>query len=283
MKKLMLSVLLTVFAAAGMAVEAPVVSLKAQAEGILVDVFGPRLKLNDARLMANQQLVEAVLNDGSSMYLTPDLKFLFVQGRLYELTEAGPVDVVEVRMPPKRLQAMATVKDEDTVKFLAKGEEKAVINVFTDIECYFCQKLHKEVPRLNELGITVRYLAFPRAGITDSTGHKTESYLKINSVWCSKDRTGDMTRLKAAQSDLAKLRQSSESGFTFFGNRDLDKVQQVLLDAMAKGNCSSPVEKQLDLGHSIGVSGTPAIITQDGGLLPGYMPADDLARRIGVL
>lgn len=44
-------------------------------------------------------------------------------------------------------------------------DEKHVITVFTDITCGYCHKLHEEMKDYNALGITVRYLAFPRQGL----------------------------------------------------------------------------------------------------------------------
>jgi thiol:disulfide interchange protein DsbC len=39
---------------------------------------------------------------------------------------------------------------------------------------------------------------------------------------------------------------------------------------------------QYSLGNQLGVKGTPAIITTDGKLLPGYMPAKKLAESLGL-
>ncbi len=50
------------------------------------------------------------------------------------------------------------------IQYAAKGEQKAVIDVFTDIDCGYCRKLHGEMDELNELGITVNYYGFPRSG-----------------------------------------------------------------------------------------------------------------------
>jgi protein-disulfide isomerase len=36
-------------------------------------------------------------------------------------------------------------------------------NTFTDVDCPFCKRLHAQVPKMNELGITVKYLASPIA------------------------------------------------------------------------------------------------------------------------
>lgn len=44
----------------------------------------------------------------------------------------------------------------------------------------------------------------------------------------------------------------------------------------------NPVSKQYELGKRLGVRGTPAIFTESGVLLPGYLPPDELAKRVGV-
>ena len=38
--------------------------------------------------------------------------------------------------------------------------EKYVVTVFMDITCHYCHILHQQVKEYNDLGITVRYLAF---------------------------------------------------------------------------------------------------------------------------
>ena len=43
--------------------------------------------------------------------------------------------------------------------------EKYVVNVFTDITCGYCRKMHAEMADYNARGITFRYLAYPRSGI----------------------------------------------------------------------------------------------------------------------
>ena len=41
--------------------------------------------------------------------------------------------------------------------------------------------------------------------------------------------------------------------------------------------CSkSPVERHFKLGNAMGVQGTPSIITDDGKMIPGYLPPQDL-------
>ena len=39
-------------------------------------------------------------------------------------------------------------------------EVKHSITVFTDIDCGYCRKLHREISAYNDLGIEVRYMFF---------------------------------------------------------------------------------------------------------------------------
>lgn len=139
------------------------------------------------------------------------------------------------------------IRDVPTSKMIVYGPEKPAryITVFTDIDCGYCQKLHREVPELNEAGIQVRYLAFPRAGI-GSKSHK-----KYVSVWCSDDPQTSLTDAKAGKSVPA-------------------------------ASCDNPIEESYKLGQEVGVRGTPTIIFDDGTVTPGYIPSKELIRRLGV-
>ena len=130
------------------------------------------------------------LTGGTVFYGTADGRYLFA-GDLYELQEDDLVNLAERDRIGKRHELMAAVNKKDMVIFPARGETKAVINVFTDVDCGYCRKLHQEVPELNELGIEVRYLAYPRAGIG------SVSYQKIVSAWCSADPNAAITALKS--------------------------------------------------------------------------------------
>ncbi|MEZ5549895.1 MAG: DsbC family protein [Pseudomonadales bacterium] len=184
------------------------------------------------------------LSGGTVFYGTADGRYLFT-GDLYELQEDDLVNLAELGRIEKRHDLMASVKTSDMVIFPATGGTKAVINVFTDVDCGYCRKLHQEVPRLNELGIEVRYLAYPRAGIG------SRSYQKIVSAWCSADPNSALTALKAGAE-------------------------------IPDATCPNPVANQFELGHEVGVTGTPSIVLEDGRLLPGYVPADELASTLGI-
>ena len=57
------------------------------------------------------------------------------------------------------------------------------------------------------------------------------------------------------------------------------KLGQDIPDNVCDGN---PVTDQYKLGGRLGVTGTPALITAEGELIPGYLPADKLAKRLGL-
>lgn len=183
------------------------------------------------------------LQSGPIFYASADGRH-FVLGDLYQVQSGDFINLTEQRRNVERAREMAAVKVEDTIAFKPKGATKAVVNVFTDVDCGYCQKLHQEVPQLNAMGIEVRYLAYPRAGVGSPT------YQKLVTAWCSKDRQGALTRLK---------------------NRE-----HVPVSTCAK----NPVTAQYELGDRIGVQGTPALITASGELIPGYMPAKDLAAKL---
>lgn len=187
-------------------------------------------------------LYEVEIINGPTLYVTSDGK-QFISGDLFSVEAQGFVNIAEQKRQKDRVDLLAAVDLKDMIVF-APEKTEAVIYVFTDIDCGFCQKLHREVPQLNEAGIEVRYLAFPRAGIG------SRSYEKIVTAWCSVDRNATLTKMKNRQS---------------------------VPNNLCKDN---PVADQYKLGDQIGVRGTPALVLEDGTLVPGYRPAAELAQLL---
>ncbi|MDP2228840.1 MAG: DsbC family protein [Moraxellaceae bacterium] len=192
-------------------------------------------------------LYEVVAKGYETIHVTADGRYLF-QGDLYELQGNRIVNASDVQMAGDRQKRLAAVSDSDEVVFpAAGGKPKAIVHVFTDIDCGYCRKLHQEVSAMNRLGIEVRYLAFPR------TGPVSPSATKLNAVWCAKDRQSAMTRAKAGES------------------------------VTAAKSCKAPaVAAQYALGEELGVRGTPAIFGPDGMQLGGYVSAESLAKSLGI-
>lgn len=182
---------------------------------------------------------------GQSLYISKDGNYFFA-GDLVQVTDSGFVNLTDKIRNEARVSTLKSIKLEDTITFKPEGETKKVIYVFTDIDCGYCRKLHQEVPALNQAGVEVRYLAYPRAGANSGSANK------LATAWCAKDKQDALTKLKNGQT---------------------------LETNACEGN---PVAAQYALGSDLGVTGTPALFLEDGTLIPGYKPAAELIRGLGL-
>jgi thiol:disulfide interchange protein DsbC len=163
-----------------------------------------------------------------------------LQGRLIDLDTRE--DLTERSKSGIRKELIDEIDMTNQIVFTPEEPEFELM-VFTDIDCGYCRKLHSQMEEYNEQGIAIRYMAFPRAGIG------SHSYEKAVSVWCAADQQAAMTNAKAGS--------------------EPDPVQ-----------CDNPVAEQYQLGTELGVTGTPALLTSDGMLIPGYVPPATLKERL---
>ncbi|MGM0769252.1 MAG: DsbC family protein [Pseudomonadota bacterium] len=205
----------------------------------------PGLRVSEVRESEAPGLYEVESNNGDTIYTTKDGGYL-VTGDLLQITDNGIANVSERNRADQRQKRMAAFGGEGVISFPADGEEKAEIAVFTDIDCPYCRKMHDEVPELNSYGITVHYYGFPRSG------PNTSSFNKYVSVWCNEDQQAAMDDAKG-------------------GKR------------VEGASCDNPVREQYNLGGQVGVTGTPAIVLEDGNMVRGYVPAKQLAEGLGLL
>jgi thiol:disulfide interchange protein DsbC len=180
-----------------------------------------------------------IMTEKGLFYTSQDGKYL-LQARIYNI-EDGMRNITEEALGSVRLGGLEEFKDA-VIEYKADNE-KYVVNIFTDITCGYCRKLHNEMKQYNDLGITVRYLAFPRGGINSS------SYTDMVSVWCAEDKQDAMDNAKAG-------------------------------GAVASKNCETKVAEQYAFGQRIGVNGTPNIIMPDGSVIPGYQPPKQLEQAL---
>jgi thiol:disulfide interchange protein DsbC len=162
------------------------------------------------------------------------------QGRIIDMETRE--DLTEAAKSGMRRELMEGIDTSGQITF---SPEKPAYDlmVFTDIDCGYCRKLHSQMAEYNEQGIAIHYMAFPRAGIG------SRSYEKAVSVWCAADPQDAMTNAKAGS--------------------DPDPQQ-----------CENPVAEQYQLGSMLGVTGTPALLTANGQLIPGYVPPEQLRQRL---
>ena len=186
-----------------------------------------------------------VQTDGGPLYVTDDAGYL-IAGNVYEIQEGGLVNLTERKRSAERRKLFASIDETDLITFTPEDGAKVSVLVFTDTDCGYCRQLHAQMANYHALGIEVRYLAFPRAGVGSPT------YDKMVSAWCSDDTGEALTALKRG-------------------------------DGIPGKYCEShPVGEQYELGQLIGIMGTPAILLPSGRLLPGYVPPDDLAALLGL-
>ena len=183
-------------------------------------------------------LYEAIV-DMRVFYVSEDGQYL-MSGKLYEVETSK--DMTTPRLSGVRAKILNKIEDKDTLIFAPK-EVKHTLTVFTDIDCPYCVKMHREMDQYLEAGIRVRYLMFPRAGIGSG------SYNKAVSVWCAEDQQEAMTQSKNGQ-----------------------KIPDL--------NCDNPVRNHMQLVQALNVRGTPAMFDEDGEQLGGYVPIARLAARL---
>jgi thiol:disulfide interchange protein DsbC len=174
-------------------------------------------------------------------YITADGRY-YLDGNVYDM--ATRANLTESLRAQARLALINAVPESQMLIFSPKNP-LYTITVFTDVDCQYCRKLHSDMTELNKLGIRVRYMFYPR------TGPNTESWRKAEVVWCSAERNDALTQAKlGAQLDMNKT-------------------------------CGpTPVQREYSLGQNIGVRGTPAIFTENGDFINGYMPPHDLLQAI---
>ncbi|QNT08188.1 thioredoxin fold domain-containing protein [Marinomonas arctica] len=199
----------------------------------------PQYEIESAELHQGAGLYVVVLKNGPTLHVTQDGKY-FVAGDLYRIDGTKLENMTE----KAKLAKIEALPESQMIVYKAKNE-KAHITVFTDVDCGYCRMLHKEVPKLNDAGVTVRYLAYPRAGVG------SEAYRKMVSIWCSADPEEWLTKVKLGAE-------------------------------IPENKCVNPVADQYKLGNEVGVRGTPSIVLDNGAFLPGYLPAAELVKELGL-
>ncbi len=174
-------------------------------------------------------------------YLTEDGRYL-LQGEVIDLERN--VSLTEEAASEIRKDLIGGAEKDAMVVF-GPDKPQYSVAVFTDIDCTFCRKLHREIGEYAAEGIEIRYLMYPRGG------PGSQSWEKAQHVMCAPNQNEAMT--------LAKNNQPVEA---------------------RQCSSASVVADSYKLGAEIGLRGTPAIITDDGMLISGYLPPKELKRRL---
>jgi thiol:disulfide interchange protein DsbC len=127
-------------------------------------------------------------------YVTSDGRYFF-SGDLYEVQSR--TNLSDVRRSEMRRQILAGIPESEMMIF-GSSSAKYTITVFTDVDCGFCRQLHSHIREINNLGVRVRYLFYPRSG------PGSDSWKTAEAVWCSADRNDALTRAKLGEQIKAK-------------------------------------------------------------------------------
>ncbi|MBV7542120.1 disulfide isomerase DsbC N-terminal domain-containing protein [Acidovorax sp. sic0104] len=177
-------------------------------------------------------------------YVTADGVHM-IQGTLYNVQSRK--NLTEQSLSVSRVKLMQTIDPASLMVYPAVGKEKHAITVFTDPSCGYCRALHAEIPKLNELGITVKYALYARNGNGTLTGRQ------LTEVLCSTDQKAELTKFFNAST------------------RDVKGAEC----RKAEG-----LERIARLAPQVGLKGTPHIVTDKGVAFSGYQPAQELLRTL---
>jgi thiol:disulfide interchange protein DsbC len=180
------------------------------------------------------------LTIGANLYYVSEDGKYLLQGHLVDI--AAKKDLTEEKLNEARKSAILKMGVANMIVFKPKIA-KYTVTIFTDIDCGYCRKLHSELDQYLAQGITIQYMFFPRAG------KDSDSYNKAVSVWCANDRNAALTAAKKDQNIPSKT-------------------------------CDNPVDKHMQLAAEFDVKGTPMIISENGNVYPGYLPATQLAAAL---
>ncbi|AUI65770.1 MULTISPECIES: bifunctional protein-disulfide isomerase/oxidoreductase DsbC [Glaesserella] len=179
---------------------------------------------------------KTAVSDQGVVQISQDGRYV-IQGQIFEIKDGKVVDVTN-----RALLAELNALEKEMIIYPAKNE-KHVVTIFMDITCHYCQVLHSKIKEYNDLGITIRYLAFPRGGLNNQTAKQMEA------IWTEKDPVFALNE--------------SEKG-------NLPKELKT----------PNIVKKHYELGIKFGVTGTPNIVTQQGELIPGYVEPKELVKML---
>ena len=176
------------------------------------------------------------VDGGDIVYVSADGRYL-LSGTLIDLVSLE--NLTERVLAGQRVKTLSGVREDSMIIFEPEGTMKHTLTTFTDIDCPYCRKMHREMALLNSMGIRVRYMWFPRAGVGSL------SYEKAVSVWCADDQQIEMTKAKSGA------------------------VPEIRI-------CENPVRDHMALARRLGLRGTPYTVTDTGRAISGYVPAQEL-------
>lgn len=223
---------------------------KLQALEVVLQRIAPGSALDDAIYDEKSGMYLLISDTGGKIYSTLNGDRLFV-GDFAEYKGGEFVNLTQKIMIHRALTAPSDV-------FIVYPPSSGVtpvgeVTIFFDVGCQYCRLMHQRVKDLNDFGVAVRYLPYPRGGL------QTPDSNVMRGIWCrpnARKVLDDYLLGLRAESDLANLGRTAN---------DCGK------DVVAQGYY---------LGRSIGIKGTPAVLFNDLSLKNSFMKASDVYKRV---
>ena len=219
-------------------------SNEALIESNLKNILPPDTTIESIEPSSLKGIYKVYYGDLQPIYVSEDGNF-FIYGDMYKIGSNDITNLTKEEIKGRRSDILDSIPADELIIFKSNNELVS-ITVFTDVDCGYCRKLHSQIDEYNQAGITIKYAAFPRSGIG------TQTFTKMVGAWCSEDPKQAMTDLKNDK----KL------------NLDFCEEQ--------------PIARHYIIGQKLGINGTPAIITPDGDLIPGYVSPEELLLQIKI-
>jgi thiol:disulfide interchange protein DsbC len=177
-------------------------------------------------------------------YVDKEVLYLFV-GRIIDSKTKD--DLTQARRDELMVIDYKTLPFDQAVK-IVRGDGSRQFAVFADPNCPYCKKFEKDLAAMKD--VTIHVFLYPILSRDPSS--PADSFERARNVWCAKDRA-------TAWNDLMI------DGKT---------------PAAAASDCKHPLQKTLELGQKLDVTGTPTIFFTDGRRLPGAVPAERIEAGI---
>ena len=200
----------------------------------------PGVKVEHIQPSPIDGVYEVGIEGNDVVYVSADGRYL-LSGTLIDLVTRE--NLTERVLAAQRMHVLEGAPEDSMIIYEPDGDAKHTITTFTDIDCPYCRKMHREIAMMNRMGIRVRYMLFPRAGVNSL------SYKKAVSVWCADDSQTELTKAKAGAMPPER-------------------------------DCENPVREHMALARRLGLRGTPYTITETGRAIGGYVPAPELLESL---
>ncbi|MCM2547549.1 DsbC family protein [Burkholderia glumae] len=200
---------------------------------------------------------------GDKIAYTDQTGRYFLFGHLFDMISQQDLTVPD----EQALQKVAFPSDALANAFVeVHGTGARKLAIFDDPDCPYCLSLEPELAKLKN--VTIYRFLYPLEAI-----HPRARAHSI-SIWCADDR---LSTWRA----WMKVPGTPSSGSPQLGARGTDKQAPSTRIEPPLRSCANPIDANISLAASMGVAGTPTLISEDGRVMPGAASAEAIDQWLG--